>query len=717
MSPLRTRRFWLWLAAVFGGQLAVIAAAGVLLAAGLPATERATLRGLIDAAGPVIFYGALILLALCGAIVHWQLQRYPLALRRLAEQVRALLAVGPTHAVTATGAAEVAEVAAAINRVAERWHQGEREFETRSAEERARVQEERDRFAALMSELVEGVLVCNAGGRILLYNARAAELLARADSTSSGPTHLPLGLGRSVFSLFDREQVAHALNKIQQQFEREVERPQTRFVTATPGGRVLQVRAAPFLAAGRKIAGMVFALDDAADWFGTEGRRLKLLQSLATGLRSPVANVRAAADILAGAPDMPDAQRGTFIEIVAAEARVLTERLNTALTDYGDALKGGISLEDMRAVDLLAVAEQRLIASLGVSVNVEPAAPNLWVRVDSFAIVQAIVSLAGRVQSDYAIRHFRLRATIADGFAAVDLAWRGTVMASEVLLLWETEPMRAGADETPLSLKDVMERHGGEAWYQIDRPRHDAWFRLLLPVAKAAEAQPAPVAPVESRPEYYDFDLFESIDMGGELAQRPLASLSYTAFDTETTGLQPSAGDEIISIGAVRIVNGRLLRQEVFEQLVDPRRPIDRESARVHGIEAASLAGQPIIGQVLPRFHRFCEDTVLIGHNAAFDLRFLELKEVSTGVHFDQPVLDTLLLSAIVHPNQETHDLDAVAARLGVSVIGRHTALGDALVTGEIYLRLLPLLAEQGIVTLGQALEASRATYLARLRY
>jgi DNA polymerase-3 subunit epsilon len=50
-------------------------------------------------------------------------------------------------------------------------------------------------------------------------------------------------------------------------------------------------------------------------------------------------------------------------------------------------------------------------------------------------------------------------------------------------------------------------------------------------------------------------------------------------------------------------------------------------------------------------------------------------------------------------------------------VIGRHTALGDALVTGEIYLRFLPLLAEQGIVTLGQALEASRATYLARLQY
>jgi DNA polymerase-3 subunit epsilon len=230
-------------------------------------------------------------------------------------------------------------------------------------------------------------------------------------------------------------------------------------------------------------------------------------------------------------------------------------------------------------------------------------------------------------------------------------------------------------------------------------------------------ARARPLAAAESRPEYYDFDLFRASGMATALQDRSLGELAFTAFDTETTGLEPSAGDEIISIGAVRIVNGRLLRNEVFEQLVDPRRPLGRESVRVHGIEARALEGQPAIAEVLPAFHRFCEDTVLVAHNAAFDMRFLELKESAAGVRFAQPVLDTLLLSAAVHPAHDDHRLESIAERLGVRVIGRHTALGDALLTGEVFLRLVPLLAERGIVTLGQALEASRETYYARLQY
>jgi DNA polymerase-3 subunit epsilon len=644
-------------------------------------------------------------------------RRYPEAARQLAEQTRVLLAAGPEHKVAAVGGPEMVELAATINQFADGYHQLERDLDARSADARARVEEERNRFAALMSELSEGVVVCNADGRILLYNARAAKLVGSAESGPARGDYAPLGLGRSVFGLLDRDQVAHALDKVQQQIERKVERPHTRFVTGAANGALLRVQVAPFLSADRRMAGMVFTLDDVRMLMGREGQRLKLLQALATGVRAPVANLRAAAENLVAFPEMEVPRRAQFVEIVAAESRVLTERLNAALSDYADALKGSLTLEDMRVVDLLAVVQRRVADNVAIPAHTENVDEELWVRVDSFAFAQAIASLAVRLSADYGIRDLRFRAAASGNFAELDMVWTGAIVGSEALALWETEPMRIGADESPLTLKDVLDRHGGEIWSQADRPRQKAWFRVLLPLGEpVAAAVPRPSAP-DNRPEYYDFDLFEHIETTGALAERRLADLSYTVFDTETTGLEPSAGDEIISIGAVRIFNGRLLKNEVFEQLVDPLRPIARDATRIHGIDSRALAGQPPIGKVLPGFHRFCEDTVLVAHNAAFDMRFLELKEAATGVRFAQPVLDTLLLSAVVHPSFENHNLDTIAERLGVRVIGRHTALGDALVTGEVFLKLLPLLAQRGIVTLGQALEASRATYHARLQY
>ena len=222
---------------------------------------------------------------------------------------------------------------------------------------------------------------------------------------------------------------------------------------------------------------------------------------------------------------------------------------------------------------------------------------------------------------------------------------------------------------------------------------------------------------MDSRPEFYDFDLFQTSAQARAFDERSLSELSYTVFDTETTGLNPSEGDEIIQIGALRIVNGRLLRQECFEQLVDPRRPLDRASAAIHGIRPEALAGQPTILEVLPVFHAFARDTVLVAHNAAFDMRFLQLKEVASGLRFEQPVLDTLLLSAWLQPNQESHRLEAIAERMGVAVTGRHTALGDAIVTAEVFLRQIALLQAKGVHTLGQARAAALQTYEARLRY
>jgi DNA polymerase III epsilon subunit len=219
------------------------------------------------------------------------------------------------------------------------------------------------------------------------------------------------------------------------------------------------------------------------------------------------------------------------------------------------------------------------------------------------------------------------------------------------------------------------------------------------------------------RPEFFDFRLFNQIGKRPDLEDRFLEDIVYTAFDTETTGLYPSMGDEIIAIGAVRILNGRILREESFHQLVDPKRFMRAEAVRIHGITAEMLKGKPPIEEVIPRFHKFSEATVLIAHNAAFDMKFLELKEPKSGIRFENPVLDTLLLSLVVHPNQSSHSLEAIADLLGIEIGERHMALADALLAGEVFLRLLPLLKKAGVRTLKEALIACEETSYAQLKY
>ena len=208
------------------------------------------------------------------------------------------------------------------------------------------------------------------------------------------------------------------------------------------------------------------------------------------------------------------------------------------------------------------------------------------------------------------------------------------------------------------------------------------------------------------RPEFYDFDLFKC-PPDRDVMDIPLKELRFVVFDTETTGLSPSEGDELLSIGAVRVVNSRIVRGETYEQLIHPGKKIAKASIRFHGITDAHVKGKPQAKHVLPQFHRFCGRSVLVAHNAAFDMKFLELKEKASGVSFANPVLDVLLLSAFLHDHTHDHSLGATAERFGLEISDRHTALGDALTTGAILLAMLDPLEERGVVTLGDALKVS----------
>lgn len=678
-----------------------------------PAQKVAVGEALLSQLGLIIVLGVLVTAGL-GFVLQALFNVYIAPPKRLAESTRVIVTANPSHRVTPEGSAELKALADVINALAERHELLQQDVASKVAEAKRSVEEEKERLAALMSELAQSVIVCNLEGRILLYNVRAKQLLS---FSGEGAGSALVGLGRSIFAIIDRSLVSHGLETLRDRLGEQGARPVAHFVATTTSGQLLRAQMAPVFSAAGEITGYVLILDDIRRSLEQSGRRDQLLQSLTEGSRAALANIRAAVETLQSFPDMDQVRQSRFIQVIGEEVRGISQRLDQVVSQHADSLKTQWPLEDMLGADLVAAARRRIERRVGIPTKADDIESPLWLKVDSYSLIQSLTYLASRLHEEFSVREVRFRLATAGRHAQLDLAWTGATLSSQTILSWEDEPMILGGEASPLTLKDVMERHGGEVWFQVEKASHRSYFRLLLPVTQPEEAAFALPATRDSRPEYYDFDLFNQPGQTPELDNRKLTDLAYTVFDTETTGLDPSSGDEIISIGAVRIVNNRLLRQEAYDQLVDPRRKMSKESIVITGIDPSMLEGQPTIDKVLPTFHRFCEDTVLVAHNAAFDMRFLQLKEEQTGVRFSQPVLDTLLLSAVLHPNLNSHKLEAIAERFGVNVLGRHTALGDAFVTGEVFLKMVPLLAEQGIVTLRDARDAAQKTYYSRIEY
>jgi DNA polymerase-3 subunit epsilon len=385
-----------------------------------------------------------------------------------------------------------------------------------------------------------------------------------------------------------------------------------------------------------------------------------------------------------------DIATGDELERLAAEINHLAERLATARQDGLRAAAGAAAgLEGERA-RLSGVLE-----ALGAGVLV--VAP------------EGRISLANRAA----------RALLGQWLVGRALT---EVLADPAGLLRAAEEYRAGARE---ARRLTMGGLGGEVIEVIVTPLIEGQGRLTglalalhgrgaggaarRPLGAGLASGVAGAEAPAHRPEPYDFSLLDEVarHLAAADRSRALADLDCTVLDVETTGLDRSGGDRIVSIACVRVRSGVVRPAEVLDMLVNPGRPIPLESTRIHGITDDSVTDAPPLEAVLPEILRFAEGTVLVGHHVWFDLSFLRAATDRLGLvpltdlH---PVLDTRLLSEIVHGPLGPHDLEATSLRVGVPPRGRHSALGDALATAHILTRLVVLLQRRGIETLGDAL-------------
>lgn len=170
---------------------------------------------------------------------------------------------------------------------------------------------------------------------------------------------------------------------------------------------------------------------------------------------------------------------------------------------------------------------------------------------------------------------------------------------------------------------------------------------------------------------------------------------TFVVFDIETTGLSKET-ESITEIGAVKVVDGKIIDR--FSTFVNPERPIPAEITKLTGITNEMVADAPVITEILPKFLEFCQDAVLVAHNANFDTGFIRLNaERKCGIEVKNTVLDTLELSRALLPELKKHKLDIVCEQLGVSLEGHHRAVNDAEATAEVFLRFIDMLVEKEI--------------------
>jgi DNA polymerase-3 subunit epsilon len=171
--------------------------------------------------------------------------------------------------------------------------------------------------------------------------------------------------------------------------------------------------------------------------------------------------------------------------------------------------------------------------------------------------------------------------------------------------------------------------------------------------------------------------------------------MSNTAFrhvvlDIETTGLSPRRGHRIIEIGAVSIEGGHITNE--FCSLVKIDREIPLQTQRIHGISNEMLEGQPAADEILPKFYDFLRDSIIVAHNARFDVGFLRHEFNRFSLRFNNKSVCTLKISRMLYPGLSNHRLDTVYRHLFGEIavnVQRHRALDDARMVAEIWLEMV----------------------------
>jgi DNA polymerase-3 subunit epsilon len=717
-------KFWWFVFVAVSATFMVLCTLAILFWQHLSPEKKSFLIALVTDNFAYLFTAIVLLFTAFGFTLDWFFRFYIIPVNQLADETDLINTVNPTRRVSVEGSHDVMRLAHIINQCAEHQTTFRQSIEHELNTAKAQAETERNILAALLEDLSQGIVVSNLDGHIVFYNRKAKTLLtqhAPFDSkTEKADEDHWIGLGRSIYDIIDKALIDACLERMGKKAAQELPVGHERFLVGTRAS-MLPVEILPVLDSHHHITGFILIVEDQEAKLQHERQIGDQLQNWRHQLIQSIAIIKSTAEILKDSCFNTQSDRDQLMQILFNQTNLAAQLMIQSDVIEKWAPKRPWVLTQIDLAEWLQFLQHRIAELSGLFIEDKHTPPSVKISIDIHNLSGALIWVLEQIKAQLGIEQVALEVHLNDGWIYLDLFWSGRPVEQSVLSQWKKSVPRLNELKLTNTVGQILESHGAKLWIgHLDLPVGHSGLRLLLPGVEDTElVQSDGLAKVlpDSRPEFYDFNLFQQSGQTPELDDRPLNELTFTVFDTETTGLDPQGGDEIISIGAVRIVNARLLTDEFFDQLINPQRSLPWASVKYHGIRAEMLENQPTIEQVLPRFHNFTKDTVLLGHNVAFDMRMLQMKEEKTGIRFEHPVLDTMLLSAAVHQAHKEHSLSAVADRLGVTVTHRHTALGDAMTTGRIFLKLLPILANRGVLTLRQAIKISEKTYYARLKY
>lgn len=161
---------------------------------------------------------------------------------------------------------------------------------------------------------------------------------------------------------------------------------------------------------------------------------------------------------------------------------------------------------------------------------------------------------------------------------------------------------------------------------------------------------------------------------------------TYVVFDLETTGLDANK-EEIIEIGACKIVNGRI--DEVFSTFVKPNKVIPKEITELTGITNQMVADAPNINYVMPDFYKFCYGATMVAHNVSFDISFIYNQAKKLSFNFDNQLIDTIEMAKKKLPGLKNYKLGTVVQKLNIILENAHRAVNDATATAKVFIKLM----------------------------